>query len=148
MVHNDMLEAREIMFSEINRAWNDICDMLLGVPKIIFWPNTANEEHPSDDVWARCSVMHNREQGNITLADESGKKIWDRNGILTLQIFVPILMQNYYNICENLAVYVRNSFESSKSCVTYRRPSVIEIGKDSGFYNFNFVTNFSYSNVK
>jgi hypothetical protein len=83
-----------------------------------------------------------------TLADESSKKVFTRNGVLTVQIFTV------YGIgltkSDALVKIVQDAFEGKATLngIWFRNVRASEIGQDGEWHQTNVLVEFIYDEVK
>ena len=98
--------------------------------------------------WARSTIQHTP-GGQVSLSGGvGGAKRWQKNGFLTVQIFVPAgegLSEAYA-----LAKTVEDAFAGveTPSAVWFRNPRINEVGPDGEWYQVNFVVDFTYDEIK
>lgn len=130
-------EARET----INRLIQDIWS-----PKPIVWDNVTGRPASDQVPWIRVQILHSR-GGPETLANSEGKVRYSREGIVSIQLFVPAgtgLGQN-----DELIQLFLNQFERPNiKKIWFRNTSFREIGADGAWFQTNFTSQFSYTEVK
>jgi hypothetical protein len=98
--------------------------------------------------WALIQMRH-AAGDQISLSGETGSRIFDSRGIITVQVFTPRgdgLDQN-----DALTEIARNAFEgktTSPGGVRLRRARVLAVGEDGPWYQSNVVVDFEYDRVK
>lgn len=130
-------------------------DEILGVFKtawdttghIALYENVAGAVPPTVAPWARVSLRHLSGR-QASLAGGSGKRRYDRDGLITVQIFVPSgegLLEAY-----NLAKIVADAFEgaATASQVWFRDVRINEVGPDGSWFQVNVVAGFTYDEIK
>ncbi len=101
----------------------------------------------SSDPWARVTLRHTFGE-QASLSGSGGTRRWRRDGLLTVQIFIPIgegLSEGY-----SLAKTVVDAFEgiATTSAVWFRNVRVNEIGNDGEWYQVNVLVDFTYDEIK
>ncbi len=97
---------------------------------------------------AKVTVRYGK-GGQVSLANGAGNKRFERNGILTVQIFIPNgqgLSQGY-----TLGKTVTDAFEgksTSPGNVWFRNVHLKPIGPDGEWYQLNAIVEFLYDEVK
>lgn len=112
----------------------------------IFYEGVADDRDTSNDPFFRVYVRH-LTSGQRTLGG-TGHRMFGRNGILTVQIYIPIangLQESY-----QLGKVVIDAFEgkSSPNGVWFRRTRINEVGKDGMFHLTNAIVDFEYHETK
>jgi len=97
--------------------------------------------------WARVNVRHTFGT-QATLANVSGVRRWRRDGLVNVQIFIPLgegLSEGY-----SLAKIVVDAFEgvATTSAVWFRNVRVNEIGSDGEWYQVSVLVDFTYDELK
>lgn len=89
--------------------------------------------------WARVNLRHVT-GGNAAI----GNKLFDRGGVLTVQIFIVVGVS--LTPAYQLAKTVANAFQgqSTPSAVWFRNVRINEIGNDGSWYQTNVLADFEY----
>lgn len=148
-------QARDSMLGLFRSAWL-AAQVSVDVP--VFWGtdakvgtkgiNSEKVEAPiADAPWARVTLQH-AAAFQASLADQSNKKIFSRNGVLTVQIFTPKgkgLTQS-----DSLVKVVQDAFEGKATVdgVWFRNVRANEIGLDGEWHQTNVLAEFTYDEVK
>lgn len=101
----------------------------------------------NSDPWARVTVRHSFGE-QATLANAGGQRRWNREGIITVQVFIPLgegLSEGYA-----LAKIVADAFEgaATPSAVWFRNVRVNEVGPDGEWFQINVLADFTYDEIK
>ena len=111
------------------------------VPPTYYWD--VPHDTPTDDVWNRITVRHVG-GGNAGI----GGKLFDRTGLLTVQIFT--IYGDGILTSDALAKRVLDTFDGKSSAggvwFTNGRPN--EIGIDGRYFNTNVLFDFEYCEIK
>ena len=97
--------------------------------------------------WARVGLRHTRSE-QATLAGTDGRRRFDRNGILTIQIFVP--PGKGLAEASDLPKILQDAYEGVETTngAWFRDVVVNEVGTDGDFYQTNVVALFEYDEIK
>lgn len=134
----------------IKEATDEILEMartsVSGSGYEVEWENIRNQNIPSNDPWWQIIIRH-AIGGQRTLGGE-GNRLFERNGELIIALFDPAgkgLSESY-----NLAKPILDTFEgkSSPSGVWFRDSRILEVGKNGNYYETQFITDFSYHEMK
>lgn len=109
------------------------------------WPDLPEFKPVNEVPWARVNLQHQR-GGQGSLSGAAGSKRWDRNGVLTIQIFTPIGtgLSEGYNMAQSvMALYEGVAVES----LWFRNVRVNEAAPDGAFNQINVVIDFEYDEV-
>ena len=133
-------EANDEVLAVFKAAWDT-------TGFIAVYENVRGDKPTTTAPWARAS-LRNVTGRQATLANHDGVRRWRRDGILTIQIFVPLgegLQEGY-----SLSKVVTDALEgtSTPSAVWFRNVSVNEIGPDGEWFQFNVLAEFTYDEVK
>jgi hypothetical protein len=140
--------ATDEMLAIFKAAW----DAGATNPTLVSYPNVAPINGivlpPATTLsWARVTIQH--DEGNQqSLAGALGTQTWERGGILTVQIFVP--MGEGLAEAHALAQIAVNAYEGVASAggAWFRKVRVQETGSDGEFYAVNVLVDFTYTEVK
>lgn len=115
----------------------------------VVYENIGTPGSPPDtpSPWARPTVRHNPGEP-ASLGDATGQKRYNRTGLLTVGVFVPIgegLSRAY-----DLAKIVADAYEGKASPrrVWFRNVRVLEVGPDGEWFQVNVLIDFTYVEVK
>lgn len=142
-------EARDEMFAMLLSAWENGAGDVLGYLPDILWQGQEKGPPSLEFAYARASVVHNTGR-QASLAGEAGAKRFRRTGILFVQCFAPLGIENPLTIADNLGRIVLDAFEgrSSPGGIWFRSCRLNEIGPTDGWYQVNVIAEFSYDEVK
>lgn len=147
--------ARDEMLTMFRDAWNASAAAAAGTaqPPRVMW-DAAEEERGdgprSDECWAGVSIAHNPPAGGQRTLGETGNRRFARAGILTVQVFSPMSVNNSITVAEDLAVIARDAYEgrSSPSGVWFRNVGIQEVGPMDPWFQLNVTAEFSYDEIK
>lgn len=110
----------------------------------MLWPNVEGHKPTTKTPWARVEVNHVAgEQKAI------GSTTYENIGFLIVQIFLPLGVGTNEGL--TLSRTVMNAYRnvSTASQVWFRNPRFQDIGEtDDGWYQFNVIVDFTYTEVK
>lgn len=111
------------------------------------YENVAGDPPTTAAPWARVTVRH-FPGGQASLSDDAGAKRWTRNGLITVQIFVPTGEGKAEAYA--LAKVVADAYEGKRtpSNVWFRNVRPNEIGPDGAWFQLNVLAEFTYDEVK
>lgn len=126
-----MPEAVDEMLTMLKGAWDaGTTPYGNGGPVDIRWPNVDVGAEPDQGwPWARVVLQHTA-GGQYSLG-VPGSRLWEHEGLLVIQIFVPI--GRGLATARQLAMIAKNAFEgvSSPSGVWFRNCHFQEVGQDA-----------------
>lgn len=145
-------QARDEILSRFYDDWLSKSGLVWsgGVPRV-FWD--AKEEPKGsgprpDEPWARVTVSHNISPQRTF--GEEGNRRFDRLGIVTVQVFTPMSIEQSVTLAEELGVIARDAFEgrSTPGGVWFRNARLQEVGRDGPWWQLNVTAEFSYDELK
>ena len=98
--------------------------------------------------WVRIQLRH-ADGDQSSLGGETGTRIFERFGIITVQVFTPTGDGLVLN--DTLSLIARNAFEgktTSPGAVRLRRARIVAVGEDGPWYQSNVLVDFEYDEVK
>lgn len=128
-----------------------VASVLVGLITVdnIRWPGQESMSPPvASATWAAIFMTHTiGEQGS--LAGDTGKRRWSRQGIITIQCFAPTAKAGL-TVSFDLACRLRDAFQSYSSATSlwFRNANAKEVGPDASWYQANTTANFDYDEVK
>lgn len=143
---NVMAEARDEMSSVIYKAWDENCLSFFNEKKEILSNSSIRTASDIDAsaIWARLDIKH-RTQKQSSLADDTGRVLYDRKGILSFQCFIPTSTSRAFDIAESICVNIRNVLQKHRGCVIFKNCSAEEGFLDKSLQSFNVIADFEYS---
>lgn len=113
----------------------------------IHFEEVYKERSANKDPWA-VSQMRHYSGRQTTLCNADGEKRFTRQGVLTVQIFVP--GGKGLSTAYNLGKVVSDAFEgvSNSSGVWFRSVRIREVGRDGEFFQLNVIVDFQYDEIK
>ena len=139
-------EARSAMLAAFKARWDADTPAVNGgaVPLVEYDGVGTAGVQPHDSAWARVTVRHTAaSQGS--LASAAGARVWDRLGIIVVQVFTPLSAGRGLLLADALATVAKNAFEGvDASGVWFRNVRVNEIGSSGPWYQTNVTADFEY----
>ncbi len=120
-----------------------------GVPQVIW---DAKEEKGDkvrpDRPWARVSVQHNVSPQRTF--GEPGNRRFERLGIVIVQVFTPMSIEQSVTLAEDLGIIARDAFEgrTTPGGVWFRNARLQEVGPDDPWWQLNVSAEFTYDELK
>ena len=137
-------EARDEILSLFKTAWDA---QAAPIPQLLYWdvtgdPPTGNDSDGDPDPWARITVRH-----VIGENDAIGGSLFNREGVVTVQIFSPF--GTGLQINDNLAKIAVDAFQGKKTAggVNFTNVRLNEIGQDGIWFQSNILADFDYCEV-
>lgn len=142
--------ARDALASQFYNFWlAETPDLNDGTVVPVFWPGVVEPEPPPQtSPWARYIVNHVTGQ-QATLA-AVGSRLFNRTGLVTIQIFSPINQEGGLDKLQQLAMIAKDAFEgkSTEENIWFRNVRIQEIGASGNLYQFNVLAEFDYDELK
>lgn len=145
-------EARDVILDLFKARWDADTPAITGsfVPEVEY-PNVDPKESPlakGNKAWARVSLRH--ATGRQRSMGAPGNRIFQRNGVVTVQIFVPTGKQGLV-IADRLGKVAVDAFEGEETSagnVWFRNATYREVGVDGAWFQVNATAEFEYDLVK
>jgi len=147
-------QARDGILGHLRTAWlanGATVDVLVFYPDTVVGvkglAGTKVAQPVSGSPWARVTLQHVT-SGQTSLADNTSKKIFTRNGVLTVQVFTPY--GTGLTKSDTLTKVVQDAFEGKATLngVWFRNVRANEIGQDGEWHQTNVLVEFTYDEVK
>lgn len=113
------------------------------------WPGvTKDTSPPTTEAWARFTIRHGRD-GQRTLGS-TGNRRFGRSGIITIQVFTPLVAGGGLSLAENLAIIARDAYEGvgTPEGVWFRNVRITEVGDEGAWHQDNVIAEFEYDEIK
>lgn len=144
--------ARDEIQALFLTAWNAAAAAANGgtLPKVYWqWVEVKDSDKPKgSEAWARVTVLHN-EGGQATFGTP-GNRVFEREGIVTVQVFTPQKLDQGGTRLEALGIIARNAFEGKATAgdVWFRNVRLQEASPDEPWWQLNVLAEFSYDELK
>ncbi len=144
--------ARDEIQALFLAAWNASAAAANGgtLPKVYWqWVEVRDSDKPKGtEAWARVTVAHN-EGGQATFGTP-GNRMFERAGIVTVQVFTPQKSDQGGTRLEALGVIARDAFEGKATAgdVWFRNVRLQEASPDEPWWQLNVTAEFSYDELK
>lgn len=142
-------EATDAMFAQFNTTWQADAASIVGYVPSVFWPGDNEPTEKPSQFWARVS-RENVTDIQSTLTDADSSTRYTVSGLLTVQLFAPLNIVGSWSKLMNLAILVQNTFRGTSTIngIWFRRVTVKELPKESKYFRFHVVTQYSYDEVR
>lgn len=142
-------EATDTMFAQLNTLWATDSAAIAGYVPAIYWPNIEEPvSKPVGTYWARMSRQTViQSQANIAGADSVRR--YTTRGLLSVQIFAPMMLVASGKVCAQLAQIVQNAYRgvTTVNGIWFRNVTIKELPADGRYYRCNVVSDFQYDEV-
>lgn len=144
-------KAIDLIYGRFKAAWDADAGAIAGyVPKVEYDnPSTANYAS-LDTIFARLTVR-NTFEGLIGFGELGGaKRLYETNGLLVIQIFVPKTDNSGTQVGRRLAEMARDAYRVAgyDSDLWYRDAAVFEQPPDERWKQFNVNVDYDYTDTK
>lgn len=136
--------ARDTVLGQFKLAW-DLAPEANDVP-VYYWDQ--KQSRPADDLatFVRINMTH-AAGGQASLARDTGKIIYEREGIIQIQIFTPL--GKGLTEADSLAKVAVDAFEGQNiEDIWFRNVRINEIGPDGDRFQTNVLIDFTYDEIK
>jgi hypothetical protein len=142
--------ARDAIARIFWEAWKTNTPALNGgdVPPV-FWPGVIEPSPPPvKEAWARYTIQHFT--GTQDTLGGAGSRLFNRTGLVTIQVFIPLKKEGNLALLEQLAMVAKDAFEgnSTSEGVWFRNARIQEVGASGNVYQFNVLAEFTYDELK
>lgn len=142
-------EATDLMLGRFKEQLDDDYPSVIGGPEqpTVYWENIGSEEQPPKDApWMRVEVKHF--SGSQNTIQEPGQRRFGREGLITVQIFVPAGTRGR-TLADRLGKIAVDAFEGKKAGeVWFRDVTLNEVGNDGPWFQVNVRAGFTYDETK
>lgn len=145
--------ARDEMQARFYDDWRSKAPLVWsgGVPRVLW---DAKEEKDkakrprADEPWARVSVQHNINPQRAF--GEPGNRRFERLGIIMVQVFSPMSLEQSVTLAEGLGIIARDAFEGKDTPggVWFRNTRMQEVGPSDPWWQLNVSAEFTYDELK
>ncbi len=142
--------ARDEIFSMFRTYWNAQTPALnAGQPIRVEWQGVDSQTPPpADKPWARITIRHAISQQSTF--GPSGARRFTRSGLVTVQVFTPLVAGGGLSLAEKCAIIARDAFEgrSTASGIWFRNARIQEVGRDGAWQQMNITAEFVYDELR
>lgn len=147
--------ARDEMLTLFYDAWREKSPLVWdgGEPQVLWQgveeKSTDDDRKPkASEPWAMVTVNHNVSPQRTF--GEPGNRRFERLGILIVQVFTPMSLEQGLTLGEDLGTIVRDAYEGNKtpSGVWFRNTKLQEVGPSDPWWQLNVSTEFNYDELK
>lgn len=140
--------ARDDLMGKIQTQW----DAGSTAGELLLYEDRSGERPSANDtnavqLWGFVQVRH-FSSSQPTLASDTGAKRFRREGLLTLQLFLP--QGDGLTLMDTIGQEFLNALEGERTAngVAFREVRVVEIGEDGPWFQANVLANYEYDEVK
>jgi len=151
--NTDTFTAGDSIRKQLNDAWVALTPAVVGStqPVRLEWDgvDTKTKRDPQKP-FAAVFVKH-LDGGQATFADPLGQRKFSRSGLVTVQVFQPLLNSGGLSLVQKLAIIARDAFEGKSTAdgVWFQNVKLKDIGDDAkGWYQINVLASFTYDELK
>lgn len=135
-------EAVDEMLGRFKAQWDADTPAITGTVPPVYYPDTEDgTQEQTTNAFARVTVQH--DDGGQRSLGGIGARIFENEGLITVQVFVPLAGRGGYSIAQALAEVAKAAFEGkSTPAVWFRNVRFNEIGPEGPFYQINVNADF------
>jgi hypothetical protein len=146
IVYRDTADmARDEILSLFYSYWTAQTPVIHGSVINVLWDGLdAQTPPPVDTPYARVTCRHTRSR-QTTFA-EAGQRRFTRYGLISVQVFAPLLTGDGLSFSEKEAIIARDAFEGKSTAmgIWFRNARIVDIGPSGPFYQSNVLVEFEY----
>jgi len=136
------------MRATFKAKWDFGAAAIAGYIPVVLYGGVVGVVPPADQVWARVSsstVLTDQ----AALSDAGGRRRDETSGIITVQIFVPLALDDGDLLSRRLATLAKKAFlrRSLSGTVWFRRSRVRDLEPDGTHHRRNVVAEFEYDEL-
>ena len=139
--------AKDEMLGALKSRWDaDTPAVYGGSIPTIFWDGVPPAKPDPTASWAFPTIRH-AAGSQVSLSDPSGLRRFEKNGIITVSVFSPIVKG--FPLGETLAEIAKKAFEgrSTPGGVWFKNVRIVEVGPDGPWYQWNVLAEFRYDEL-
>jgi hypothetical protein len=133
-------QARDEILALVKTAWDTTTFSML-------WQDKPEEKPTGRTPWARTTLRHTG-GGQASLANIGGVHRFNRDGLITVQIFTPSGegLSRAYDLCKVIA----DAFEGVTTVggIWFTNTTLTEVGQEGDWFQINVTTQFTYDELK
>lgn len=142
-------EATDTMFAQLNNLWVTDSAAIAGHTPNIYWPNIEEPiVKPVGKYWLRMTRQTViQSQSNLAGADQLRR--YTTRGLLSLQLFAPMMLVSSGIVLVQLAQLVQNAYRgvTTANGIWFRNVTIKELPADGRYYRCNVTCDFQYDEV-
>jgi hypothetical protein len=142
-------EATDTIFSQFYNLWVQQAAMVAGYVPTVYWPSIEEPKvKPADVFWARLT-RQTVIQKQASLANNNGVRRYTTTGLVSVQVFAPMLAVGAATKCVNLAKLAQDAYRGTTTAngIWFRNCTIKELPADGTFYRCNVVSDFTYDEI-
>lgn len=138
--------ARDDILGAFKTRWDADTPAIWGSVPDVRYEGVGQLAEPGPDVaWARVTIRHSQGR-QASLASDSGKRRFEKLGIVTVSVFGPLVIAKGLETGEKLANVALKAFEGKATTngVWFRNARITEVGVTRAWFMWNVIAEFSY----
>lgn len=145
------VNAVDEIFALFLAAWQASAPGIVGYTPVVYWPGVVEPTSPDlTKFWARASQQTVREeQATLSEPDQAGKKRYQNDGLVFVQIFCPPAASGAMLKGRQLGEIAKNAFrgKQTSSNVWFRNARIQELAPEPAWLRFNVVAEYQYDEI-
>lgn len=138
--------ARDEILGVFKARWDADTAAIAGYVPEVFFDGVPKGSRPDPEkAWAEVVLRHVQGQ-QASLSQDTGRRRFERIGIVTVAVFAPLIVAGGLGMGENLAKVAKAAFEgkSTISGVWFRSTRIAEVGASGPWAQWNVISEFRY----
>jgi len=138
--------ARDEILGAFRTRWEADAAAIVGFVPDVFYDGVPRTSAPSPDKpWADVTIRHTS-GAQATLAQDTGKRRFEKTGIVTVGVFAPLGQNRGLEDGEKLAMVAKKAFEGKATAggVWFRNVRISEVGQDGPWFAFQILAEMRY----
>ncbi len=149
----DLVAAEDSIKAQFNAAWKALSPAVVAStsPVRVEWDGLDDgTKRDATKPYAAFFLKH-LDAGQATFGARSGGRRFSRSGLITVQVFEPLLNRTGLSIVGKLAIIARDAFEGQSTAdgIWFQNTKIKTIGNDGkGWYQVNVLATFTFDELK
>lgn len=136
--------AINAMFQQFNDSWNAGASAIVGYVPAVRYKGKKESAIPDATLyWCRVS-----EQTVMEARKAIGNHYFESSGLVFVQIFAPQADPQGEMNCRALANLARDAFRAQNALVDFKNSRALPLDPENGFWRYNTVTEYDYTEVR
>lgn len=122
---------------------------IIGEALIVNYQGVSTEEKkPVDKFWSRISIQTVIEE-QTALAGNDLKRRYTSNGVVFVQLFIPVVRLPDYEKGTKLAHLIKTAFrgKQTENCIWFRNTRIQELPQENAWFRINVVSDYQYDEI-
>jgi hypothetical protein len=148
-MYSSPIDARDEMFGWFDDRWDTaVVPTILAEPCEVRWQGKEEGTIP-EDYFVRISTQAAKTEGGGFMQNGQGStpQVFDTYGLLFVQVFAPMAVEDSYRKGELLAIAARDIFRASETAsgTWFRKARYVEVANDGKHYGWKVTVEYEFS---